>query len=393
MRETALDNATVVRPGRLATGSLAIRSGRVARETSAAFRVDLAGHIIVPGLINAHDHLQLNCIPPLEHADPFTNSYQWIGAFDAHRRRPNVLSATRMDEETRLWHGALKNLLAGVTTVAHHDPWHACFDDPDFPVSVIRGTGWSHSLGLGSGATPRYGPGVQASCQATDVEFPWIIHLAEGTDDRAARELEQLDRLGCLAQNTVIVHGVGMSAADIAQVIERGAAVVWCAASNLSMLGRTLDVRELCAAGRLAIGTDSRLTGSRDLLDELRFCAERSALSPRDLLGLVTWDAARVLRQREIGALEIGELADCVIVRAGTNPYATLLATRRADIRAVVRHGKPMIADPDFAEWFAEEEIDVLRVRVDGRPKLMARGAAHSGAMALESGCEIVHAS
>jgi len=50
--------------------------------------------------------------------------------------------------DTRHRHGALKNLLAGVTTVAHHDPWHAAFDELEFPVGVRIGSRCLHATAM-----------------------------------------------------------------------------------------------------------------------------------------------------------------------------------------------------------------------------------------------------
>ena len=394
MATSVLENAHVLEHDRVAARPLALAAGRIVDAATDALCVDLRDHLIVPGLINAHDHLHLNNVPPLGHTEPFVNSYVWIDAFEPHLDDPDVVEATRVASDDRHWQGGLKNLLAGVTTVAHHDPWVGVLDDPAFPVGLLHNSGWSHSLGLGTprgNLPPRYGPPVVQSFAATPAAHVWVIHLAEGTDRVAASELAQLDMLNCLASNTVLVHGVGLTGPDVERVIESGAAVVWCPASNLEMLDRTVvagALRRLFAAGRLTLGSDSRLTGSRDLLDELRVARLHSDLSPRELLRLVTCDAARILRLADRGTLDIGQRADCVIVRAGADPHQSLFDAGRADLRAVVRGGAPVVADPDVAEWFAHCAVEVTPIRVDGRPKLMARPLARPSALALEPGLE-----
>jgi cytosine/adenosine deaminase-related metal-dependent hydrolase len=386
-----LEHARVVLDDGVVARSVAFSDGRVVVDAADGLRLDLRDHLVFPGLINAHDHLQLNAIPGLVHDAPFANSYDWIDAFETHRRAADVAAAAAVAKETRIRHGGLKNLLAGATTVAHHDPWDESFDRPDFPVSVVHRYGWSHSLQLGAqhgGAAPRYGPEVRASYAATAADVPWIIHLAEGTDAVASSELASLNAMGCLAPNTVIVHGTGLTTADVESVIARGAAVLWCPSSNVGMLGRTLDPRRLSAARRLALGTDSRLSGSWDLLDELRVAAGHSDLSPQELLRLVTSDSARILRLPD-PKLEPECVGDCLILHATHDPYETLLAARRADIRAVVRGGVPMIADPDFAEWFACCGVATRGVTLDGRPKLMAAFLARPDVIALEDGLEL----
>jgi len=392
-RDVVLEGARIVHHDRVAAQPLFIHGGHVAAAASTeAVRVDLRDHLVFPGLINAHDHLQLNNIPGLRHAEPFPNSYAWIDAFEAYRGDDEVEAAVAVPRDLRLWHGALKNVLAGVTTVAHHDPWYAPLDEPDFPVGLLRDFGWCHSLGLGAlrgDSSPRYGPPVVESFEKTPVDRPWIIHLSEGTDHIAQSELEQLDALGCLASNTVLVHGVGLTTSDIATIIERNAAVVWCPASNLSLFGSTLDPRPLFDAGRLALGSDSRLTGSRDLLEEAAVAAASSDLSPIELLCLVTVNAANILRLPDRGTLDIGCHADCVVVAASSDDHGTLLKTPRSAIRAVVRGGRPVIADPDFASWFDECGVAAVAVRLDGCPKLLAASAALPEAVQLEPGLQI----
>jgi hypothetical protein len=368
---------------------LPIRAGRIGASLAArAWRIDLRDHLIFPGLINAHEHLHVNAVPPLRTAAPFPSSYAWIAAFQAHFKEPTVVAALQVPKALRLRHGALKNLLAGTTCVAHHDPWHPALDATDFPVALLRDYGWSYALGW-----PGYGPPVPSSFAATPADHPWMIHLAEGTDATAQAELDQLDQLGCLAANSVLVHGVGLRERDIDRVIASGAAVVWCPTSNHALLGRSLDPRRLCAAGRLALGSDSRLSGARDLLDEMRGVAARGELSPRQLLGLVTTDAARILRLPGRGSLAPGARADLVIVEdRGGSAESSLTGIRRGDIRAVVRDGVPRIADPDFAEWFAATGVDAVPVTLDGKPKLLAGPLAEPALLALEPGLEQVAA-
>jgi cytosine/adenosine deaminase-related metal-dependent hydrolase len=218
------------------------------------------------------------------------------------------------------------------------------------------------------------------------------MHLAEGTDDLAQQELALLDDLGCLGANTVLVHGVGVTERDQERIIAAGAAVIWCPASNMGMLGRTLMPRRLAAAGRLALGTDSRLTGSRDMLNELRVARRHSDLAPAELLRFATADAARILGLTGVGTLAAGACADLLILPdSGGDPYAALLSAHRSDIRAVVLGGIPVVADPDFAPWFEHCGLETTPATLDGRPKLIARNLlGPPGVSALEPGL-VVH--
>jgi cytosine/adenosine deaminase-related metal-dependent hydrolase len=354
-----LRNVSVACP---ADGSVVVRDlylASAARPTQ-AFEIELRDHVVLPALVNAHDHLHQNGVPPLPLTTPFRNSYEWAAAFRDHFANAAVKAALSLPLRTRLWHGGLKNALCGATTVMHHDPAHDTFDVTSFPVRVSQPYTWAHSLHQG------YGPKVVASFSAGSPEVPWFIHIGEGTDTLAAGELQELRQLGCLGGNTVLIHAVGLGDNDVVDILRAGAGVVWCPSSNLALLGQTISPRRLRAlfeAGCLALGTDSRLTGARDLLAELEIAAAHSDFSPRELLQLVTERALRLLRTTES--------ADCIVVRdRASDPFGAFLGLQRAQLRAVVRGGEPFITDPDFADWFVRLGIPCTAVWLDGQPKL-----------------------
>jgi cytosine/adenosine deaminase-related metal-dependent hydrolase len=379
-----LAHAVSKTPDGLSRGPLSIEDGHLANGSNPrAFTVDLRGHMVFPGLVNAHDHLHVNAVPPLIAGAPFANSYAWIEAFQEHFRTPEVIASLQRPKGLRMRHGALKNLLAGTTCVVHHDPWHPALDTADFPVALLRDFGWSYALG-----GPGYGPPVRASFEATAPERPWIIHLAEGTDATAAAELSALDAMGCLAANSVLVHGVGMDDADIDRVIACGATVVWCPGSNRALLGRTLNPQRLHQAGRLVLGSDSRLSGERDLLEEMRGVLARGELDADGLLRLATVDASRLLKLHRHGSLAAGHPANLVIVEDRGHGAGNLAGISRQEIRAVVRNGVPRIADSDFADWFDAAGIDTAAVTLDGRAKLLDLRLATPELIAMEPGLE-----
>jgi len=349
--------------------------------------VRLDGHVVLPGLLNAHDHLPLNSFPDVPDLGLFANAAGWIDALQPVLESAPYQAARTIDPETRARHGGLKNLLSGATTVAHHDPWLPAMARADFPVRIVSPYGWCHSPRLAG----RYGPPLEESFSATPGGARWFVHLAEGTDAEARGELDLLDRRGLLGSRTVAIHGVGFSKDDVARFLAAGASLVWCPASNLRVLGTTLDPVPLLAAGRLALGTDSRLSGSTDLLDELRAARRVSGLPGEALLRLVTKDAARVLGLTDPGRLENGSPADLVVVHDdGDDPYATMLEATRARLRAVVLAGVPRVADPDLRPWMAAAGAEPRAARLDGREKVVDARLFPPEVAALERGLELL---
>src|SRR5262249_47314094 len=112
-------------PTEAARCDLWIRNGRVFFEASAESErcLDLSGYLLLPGLINAHDHLEFNLYPLLKNRE-YDNARDW--AEDIYRPSESpVREQLRLSKRCRLLWGGLKNLLSGVTTVAHHNAFDA----------------------------------------------------------------------------------------------------------------------------------------------------------------------------------------------------------------------------------------------------------------------------
>jgi cytosine/adenosine deaminase-related metal-dependent hydrolase len=328
--------------------------------------VDLRGDRILPGLINAHDHLQLNNFPRLKYRERHENVAQWIADIDTQRATdPAIAESARVARDLRLRLGGVKNILSGVTTVAHHDPWYPVLGAADFPCRVLPDYGWAHSLALEGEFK------VRASHRGTPANRRWFIHAGEGVDAAARREFSTLEDLDCIAPNSLLIHGVAFTAAERARLAARGAGLIWCPSSNFFLLGDTAECADLISQGRVALGSDSRLSGAGDLLDELAVARETCGVAEADLETMVTSVAASLLGLPDRGELRAGALADCVVLPRDL----PLSAARRADLRCVMLGGVMCYGDEDLARVLMAPERRVP-VTVDGRPKILERGIA-----------------
>jgi cytosine/adenosine deaminase-related metal-dependent hydrolase len=220
-----------------------------------------------------------------------------------------------------------------------------------------------------------------------------VIHAAEGVDVEASREIETLAALECLSAKTVIVHGVGISDTQRTRLVEGGASLVWCPSSNDFLFGRTADVVAFDREGRLALGTDSRLSGAGDLFDELRAALATGQLDTTALVRAITINAARVFRLPSAGRLIAGLPADLTVLQAGAgDPAAAIAVSRRTDVRLTMIDGQPLVGEPSLAAVFTARRTAVARARVDGEMRLMAAWIARrvSGLTLPEPGLEMV---
>ena len=339
---------------------LTIRRGKVwfGKHAADGPALDLHGHLILPGLINAHDHLEFNLFRRLG-SPPYANATEW--ALDIYRPdRSPVREQLRIPKSVRLRWGGVKNLLSGVTTVMHHNPYETGVFGPGFPVRVVSRYGWAHS--------PRFSPDFRKRY----TRAPFAIHACEGSDAAARREAGLLEEAGVLGENTVMVHGVALDEAGIALMKRRGAGLVWCPSSNLFTLGQTISKQVLDSGIPMALGTDSALTAAGDLLDELRVAAAYA--TPQRLYRMVTRDAARLLHlEAGEGEIREGGRADLLVLRdLGVTPAEALLSARP---EMVIIGGKIHLLALESAPGGAGIQPALRPLRLEGRGTFLARAA------------------
>ena len=302
--------------------------------------IELNGLLALPGLINAHDHLEFALFPRLGGGRQYSNAKEWAQAI-YRPQEPPIRECLRVPKEDRLIWGGLRNLFGGVTTVCHHNPYDAGVFEHGFPMRVIRDVAWAHSLDFGVDVTARFA--------GTTSEQPFVIHAAEGVDEAARAEIEELEALGVLSDRTVIVHATACGEREWSVLRERGCGVVWCPSSNDFLFGRTLAPGALRRGIPVALGTDSPLTAAGGMFEELA-SAQAFGASPDELYSMVTDAPARMLRLWSgAGTLEPGAPADWIALRdRGLAPCEALLEGPELELAFVA--GEPKLVSQRLAD-------------------------------------------
>lgn len=315
-------------------------------DASADLTLDAGETWLLPGLVNAHDHLHRNHYPRLG-TPPYPDVYAW--GEDLHRRFAREIEEARaFPRGDALLFGALKNLLGAATTVVHHDAWEPDFE-AGFPVRVPR-LRHLHTLRLDRDAAAAGKPAGTG---------PLLLHLAEGTSAEIAGEIDAAARLGLLDADLVAVHGVGLDEAGASALCAAGAALVWCPTSNAFLYGRGPDRAVLRSGVDVLLGTDALVSGDGTLLDELRAAAATGHLDGDALHAAVGSVAAHRLGLPE-PSLAPGAAADPVVLRR------PLREATGVDVILVVVDGRPRLGEERFLPLFQALDVPVEPLLVAG---------------------------
>ncbi len=343
-----------------ASANVNIQNGRVRSVMSdAAGRydgspgLDLDGYLLLPGLINAHDHLEFGLYPNLG-TGPYANSLEWANSIQEHQRA-TIEAHQSIPRDVRLWWGAIRNLLCGVTTVCHHNALHPELLAEDFPVHVINDYGWAHSLAIDGRVDTKF--------KSTPGDTPFVLHACEGVDEISRDEVFRLDQIGALDERTVLVHGLALNAEGIALLNERSAALVWCPSSNSFLFNKTLSRETVAAMRWVVLGSDSPLTAAGDLLNEVRIAHREIGVAANELYRMMLTCSADVFRlKEEQGTLRPGGTADLIAVReTGRSPAGTLSTMITADVELVVVRGQVMLASDEILRRLPSESASGLQ--------------------------------
>jgi cytosine/adenosine deaminase-related metal-dependent hydrolase len=448
MGSCAITNATwVINPGSGAPAleniSIIINEGFIA-EMGPADRLDTQGYqcidgdglILIPGLINTHDHFLQNLTRALP-AGQNKGLHEWQRAHEQiwWQATPEALaSATQI--------AAAERLLSGCTTTVDHNYFWPNGARVDDQISAMAEMGMRFHVARGSitqagllGAEddaavladyeriinryhdPKPGSQLQivlaprspyavtptlmreSAALARRHKVRLHTHLAESQDevDWARENLGQtpllyVESLGWLADDVWFAHMVALSSTEIVRVHRSGCGVAHCPCSNMRLGNGIAPIKAMLAAGlAVSIGLDGGASNdSGHLLNEIRqaLLLQRvnqgaAALSAEQALSLATVGGAKILGRNDIGALAPGMAADIAGYRldalemaggAVHDPLAALVFCPPQQADLVIVNGQPRVQNGELLG----HDLGVMIDRHNRLAKTMAAKASNA---------------
>jgi 5-methylthioadenosine/S-adenosylhomocysteine deaminase len=352
--------------------SLVVHEGRIldilpserAREQyTADIEHELDGHLLIPGLVNAHTHAAMTLLRGLADDLPlldWLNGHIWPA-------ESQWVNEEFVHDGTQL---AMAEMLRSGTT---------CFNDmyyfPDVTARAAASCGIRACVGLivldfptvwagdaqeyiskGIDVHDRYRadplirtlfaphapytvsdePLQHIRTLANELDIGIHMHVHETADevDKAvettgARPLARLQALDMIAPDMVAVHMTQVTRQEIDDYAASGGHVVHCPESNMKLASGFCPVTALSAAGiNVALGTDGAASNNDlDMLGEMHTAAllgkavssDASALPAHEVLQMATLNGARALGLADdTGSLVNGKWADMTAVRLDT---------------------------------------------------------------------------
>jgi 5-methylthioadenosine/S-adenosylhomocysteine deaminase len=387
-------------------------------------RLDAAGGLVIPGLVNAHTHVAMTLLRGYADDKPLDDWLREdIWPVEAELQAADVAAGTRLGIAEMIRSGTtafadmyffmpeVADVVAetGVRALLGHGCISVGKDDETARADFREGLEFAREYdGSADGRvrtmfTPHslttvfeehfeaFVPEARAAglpvhfhANETEAEVDPIV------DERGVRPLAWADDLGLLAGDSFLAHGVHVDEGEIDLLAERGTAVVHCPASNMKLASGMAPVQEMLDAGvTVGLGTDGAASNNDlDMFDELRDAAmvgklaadDASAVDAPAAVEMATRGGAEAIGI-DSGRIEAGANADLAVVdldAAHLTPQHDLVshlayAARGSDVRHTVCDGQVLMRDRELTTI----DLAAARERASERARALVERATN----------------
>lgn len=342
-------------------GDIYIEDGRISEISpsihgEAEYVLDTKGQVVIPGLINTHNHISMTLMRSLADDVHLNEFLERTFAVDSRRTRKDVFAGSIL--------GVLELIKSGTTSFVDMYYWE---DETAKAVMEggIRGfLGWAvldEEMSTQDGVPVKNAenfirefrdrdriyplPAVQGVYAASEETFLAARELAEkyGTiahlhlsetrmevyeheKKTGMRPAEWLDHIGFLYDHVVAAHSTWLTINEVRILAKNGVSVAHCPASNMKLAtGGYAPLPEMFREGvNVSLATDGCASNNNmDMLEEMKICSlmhkahrwDATVLDAQRTFDLATINGAKALHmENEIGSIEEGKKADIAIL-------------------------------------------------------------------------------
>lgn len=329
-------------------------------DVSAATVVCTEG-IIGAGVIDTHDHMQYNSLPPWRIDPEFSDRYDWRsdGRYYDYKSAYNDIID---DYGCQIMRWAETRAIGGGATSAVGVYYDSCISGG---LRNLDESDWAHDLDYAMDYSSRT---VTSSVDADDAEEyreeladgsrdAILDHVAEGWNSSVGQELDHMHDIGMTGPGFVVVHGTNATTGQLARLASEGTGLIWSPRSNLSLYGGTTQAHVARTLGvPLALGPDWSPSGSHTPRDEL-LCADDwlsatgTPITDQEIWAMGTSDAADVLGlDGVLGTLETGAKADVVVFPYSQTPYRAAIDATAEEVLLVLVDGEAVFGATELTD-------------------------------------------
>jgi 5-methylthioadenosine/S-adenosylhomocysteine deaminase len=358
------DHAVAVRGGRI---EALLPAAQALARFPGAEEVALPGHVLIPGLVNAHTHAAMSLMRGLsddlplmrwleDHIWPaeaklvspqFVRDGTLLACAEMLRGGITCMNDMYMFPEASYDAAAAAGMRVALGLIVLEFPTPYASDPDDYLRKGLALRDRLRDRPLVSFCLAPHAPYTVSDASfrkigtlAAELDLPVHVHLHETADEIArsmaehgVRPVERLRRLGLVAPNLIAVHAVHLDDAEIALLGLHGCSVAHCPSSNLKLASGFARTHAMLKSGiNLALGTDGAASNNRlDLMQEMRTAAllakavagDAEALPAHAALRAATLGGALALGLGStIGSIEPGKAADLVALDLGAPELA-----------------------------------------------------------------------
>jgi cytosine/adenosine deaminase-related metal-dependent hydrolase len=324
---------------------------------SEEIKIEFEHAIAFPGLINSHDHLDFNLFP--QTGNRIYNNYAEWGKDIQCQNKEAINDVLKIPQHLRIQWGLYKNLLNGITTVVNHGE-KLKITDPF--ITVIQDNYSLHSMHFEKHWQLKLN-NIFAKKQ------PYVIHVGEGTDVMAHKEITTLIKTNFLNKNLFTVHGVAMDE----EQAKSFKALIWCPDSNFFLLNATADIKSLKTKTWILFGTDSTLTADWNLWNHLRLARKTAMMNDSELFNSLTKTPSVAWKQDHSGMISVNKSADIVIAKPiDGEGFDAFYSLNPINIQLVLHDGKIRLFDEEIKDQLIVYPFPISqfsKINVDGNWK------------------------